>query len=217
MKKLKFIITLACLLWVVSPSFAQSGLLNKLSKKVEQNIENRINQKVDKEIDRAIDKNLDKIEAVIDETSNTESKADATKNQNNRLVISDKLQKSIDKFNLESIPENSSIRLRISSENCDGMNWFKKGNSFEYETIFTSNKMDNTTQTMKILDIRQEANKTIAEIEGTTISNGENYDAKLHYICDGNKFYIDIESMIESIIKQNPQLKDQIDMNSVKT
>src|SRR5699024_800593 len=83
---------------------------------------------------------------------------------------------------------------------------FVKCNLFEYQIQNTAGNYDQKDR-MEVKNIFTDKGKTIAEIEGMTELNGEDFMLDFKYVCEGDKLYMDVGEMMKSIVANNPDLK----------
>lgn len=170
---------------LIGPSICQAQVLKGFGKKLEKKIEERIERKADQQVEKVLD-NADKKagEQVNKATSSTKSTP-----------------------KLEDVPIRTDQSMTMIGDNCQGFSWFKKGAVLEYEIFDDKGRLEAETRT-EVVNMRNEGTATIAEVEASmnTPKLGD-MSYQMRYICDGNKIYMDIGSMMKAMMENNPELK----------
>lgn len=183
------------ILGVSAPVEAQvlKGFGKKLEKKIEQRIERKADRQVDKALDKADKKTDESIEGAF---SKPKSKAEEKKLSNAANT----------RGTVAARPDQAMVLMGSS---CEDFSWFKKGAILAYEAL---GKKGNVTAEieMHVRDLNSQGGKTIAQIEATLSSpNFENLDYPMNYICEGDKIYMDVASMMKAMMEKNPEMKNQ--------
>lgn len=191
----KSYILIALLLGLSAPVEAQ--ILKGFGKKVEKKIEQRIERKADRQVDKVLDKADRKTDESINEVF-SKPNASPTENKSSSTVSA--------AAHMEAQPE---LSVTIVGANCHDFSWFKKGSILAYEAI--DGKGKNTGQwKMEVKDLRSNGSQTIAQVEATMSSpHFEDIAYPMNYICEGDKIYMDIASMLKAMMEKNPDMKNE--------
>jgi len=170
---------------MIGSSTSEAQILKGFGKKLEKKIEERIERKTDQQVDKVLDNADKKVE---------------------------------EQFNKPTSPSNSSLKfddvpiridqsMTMMGDDCHGFSWFKKGAVLEYEVYDDKGKLEAETKT-EIKDIKNEGTATIAEVNASmaTPELGD-ISYQMRYICDGNKIYMDMGSMMKAMMENNPELR----------
>src|SRR5699024_3636443 len=195
MKKTK-VITLIVVFTMSAFSASYAQLFKGFGEKVQKKVENRIERKAD----RGVDKTLDKGERATDEAARGAVKSSKEKKKENHK------QKAKDQTDLPKVAPQPELMMTLSPLECGSFVWYEKGNVFEYQIQNNAGNYDQKNR-MEVKNIFTDKGKTIAEIEGMTELNGEDFMLDFKYVCEGDKLYMDVGEMMKSIVANNSDLK----------
>lgn len=209
MKKIKYIVFFTSLMLIV-PDCSFGQLMKGFGKKLEKKIENRIERKADRQVDKALDKADNASDKSIDDAISGSKK----KKKNNKEKITDNVKEdeAYRKLNLPEVAVRPDQLMTLSSGDCDGFIWFREGGGLEYEITDEKGRMESNTK-IQVKDIRREKGKIIAELQGSVKIENEEHDLIMHYVCEGDKVYMDVGAMFKSILAENPDLGQYMDQS----
>ena len=189
MKK-AIVTTLILAIATIGSSTCEAQILKGFGKKLEKKIEERIERKADQQVDKALD--------------NAEKNADE---QFNKSASPSKSSPSKSTPQFEDVPVRTDQSMTMMGDDCHGFSWFKKGAVLEYEVFDDKGKLEAETRT-EIRDMRNEGTATIAEVDASvTTAELDDMTYQMRYICDDNKIYMDIGSMMKAMMESNPELQ----------
>lgn len=193
---------------MMQPHTSQAQILKGFGKK----LEDKLNKKVEEKVDRHVDKTINTADRKSDESIEQTVKGDGNKSKNN------KKKKQETKIVQEDIPVRKDQSMSMfSSSACNDFLWFKKGSLFEYEQDIKGSRKE--VSSMRVKEVTQSGGKTISEITAYQKTTDGDIEFTLHYVCDGDNFYIDMSAMYDQIMQQmqgetggdNAQIKEMID------
>lgn len=208
MKKAWMFLVVILSISMLHPGNSQAQILKGFGKKVENKLKNKVEEKAD----RHVDKTINAADKKSDESIEQAVKGDGNKTQKNNKKVQDS------KSSQATIPirKDQSMTM-ISSNACNDFLWFKTGSLFEYEHEAKGSNTE--VSSMRVKDVIQKDGKTISEIVASQPSPDGDIALTLHYICDGDNFYMDMSAMYEQIMQQvqgetagnNAQAKEVMD------
>lgn len=191
---------LLCLL--MGTETTQAQILKGFGKKLERKIEERIERKADRQVDKVLDKADKKTdESINDAFSKSSTKAKDEKGANTPNTA-------------QQIPAKPEHAMTIVGASCQDFSWFKKGAILAYEALDKKEKVTGELK-MEVKDLNNNGSQTIAQIEATmSSSHFEDMTYPMNYICEGDKIYMDIASMMKAMMEKNPGMKNQAVMDA---
>ena len=208
MKNVWMFLVVILSLSMMRPDISQAQILKGFGKKVE----NKLKKKVEEKADRHVDKTINTADRKSDESIEQAVKGDGDKSKNN------KKDKQKTKITQEDIPVRKDQAMNMfRSTACNDFLWFKTGSVFEYEHDAKGSRTE--VSSMRVNGVTQSGGKTISEIVANQNTPEGDMELTLHYVCDGDNFYIDMSSLYEQIMQQmegqsggdNAQVKEMID------
>ncbi|HLW15137.1 MAG TPA: hypothetical protein VKX30_06540 [Flavobacteriaceae bacterium] len=208
MKNVWMFLVVILSLSMMRPDISQAQILKGFGKKVE----NKLKKKVEEKADRHVDKTINTADRKSDESIEQAVKGDGDKSKNN------KKDKQKTKITQEDIPVRKDQAMNMfRSTACNDFLWFKTGSVFEYEHDAKGSRTE--VSSMRVNGVTQSGGKTISEIVANQNTPEGDMELTLHYVCDGDNFYIDMSAMYEQIMQQmegqsggdNAQVKEMID------
>lgn len=174
---------------------AEAQILKGFGKKLEKKIEDRIERKADKQVDKA----LDKVDEQADKSVNSALEGSRSNPESDKPS-----KKNAPVF--EEVMADPGQSMTLIGGNCNDFSWFKKGSILEYEVMDGKGKVEASSRT-EILDLRTEGTATIAEVQASmnTAESGE-MSYRMNYVCEGDRIYMDMGSMMKAIMENNPEL-----------
>lgn len=208
MKNVWMFLVVILSLSMMRPDISQAQILKGFGKKVE----NKLKKKVEEKADRHVDKTINTADRKSDESIEQAVKGDGDKSKNN------KKDKQKTKITQEDIPVRKDQAMNMfRSTACNDFLWFKTGSVFEYEHDAKGSRTE--VSSMRVNGVTRSGGKTISEIVANQNTPEGDMELTLHYVCDGDNFYIDMSAMYEQIMQQmegqsggdNAQVKEMID------
>lgn len=182
---------------VVDPTVAEGQILKGFGKKLEQKLENRIERKTDRQVEKVLDKADKKSDESINDAF-SKPKAD-TKEKKSRQASSPG----------EIIVPEPSRALVLLGGNCQDFCWFKKGARLVYESLDDKQRVDAQIE-MHVVKLSNKGAATISDVEATmSTPKMGNLTYTMKYICDDGMIYMDIASMMQAMMENNPELKSE--------
>lgn len=183
--------------FTVFPASVEAQVFKGFGKKLEKKIENRIERKADRQVDKALDKADKKSDESINDAF-SKPKSGTQIKQDNKSVV------AVEKIDIR--PDQAVILL---GDNCQDFSWFKTGTQLVYESRDTKGRVDAEIK-MQVQKLANDGTATIAEIQATMSSPtfGE-LIYPMNYICDGDRLYMDIASMMKAMMENNPEMKTE--------
>lgn len=191
---------IACFLSIVclGNNIVEGQVLKGFGKKLERKIEERIERKADRQVDKALDKADKKSDESINDAL-TKSKADSKDSKKAKASTT-----------FEPIAARPDQAVMLLGNNCHDFSWFKKGTMLGYESRDAKGKVEGAID-MKVMNLKNEGTKTIAQIEATLSSpHFESLIYPMNYICDGEMLYMDIASMMKAMMEKNPEMDNKV-------
>lgn len=189
-------ILVICFLYLLNTAANQleAQVLKGFGKKLERKIEQRIERKADRQVDKALDKADKKSDESISDAF-SKPKAESKSKKSNTIF--------------EPVAARPDQAVMLLGNNCNDFSWFKKGAELGYESRNAKGNLEGAID-MKVIDLRNEGTKTIAQIEATLSSPSfENLIYPMNYICDGEMLYMDIASMMKAMMEKNPEMNNK--------
>ncbi|MBL1407849.1 TapB family protein [Sphingobacterium faecale] len=179
------------------------GFGQKLEKKIEQRIERKADRQVDKVLDKADKKSDESIEGAFSKSKTEASDKKPGKTEPIGSVIT----------TVEARPDQA---LVLVGNGCTDFSWFKKGTVLIYQSTDDKGREDAELK-MTINDLKTKGTATIAEVKAdmTTPHFGA-LSYTMNYICDGDMIYMDIASMMQAMMENNPEMKTEAVQNVLK-
>src|SRR5690606_21705222 len=114
----------------------------------------------------------------------------------------------------QQIPAKPEHAMTIVGASCQDYSWIKKGAILAYEALDKKEKVTGELK-MGVKDLNNNESQTIAQIEATmSSSHFEDMTYPMNYICEGDKIYMDIASMMKAMMEKNPTMKNQAVMDA---
>lgn len=174
---------------------AEGQLLKGFGKKLERKIEQRIERAADRQVDKTLDKAEKKTEESVTETLSNSKSSEKTK-ENTKSTIP----------TVDMRPDQAVL---LFGSSCDDFSWFKKGATLAYEALDEKGKVQGGVD-MRVTDLKNQGSKTIAYVDATMSSKSfEDISYPMNYICDGDKIYMDVASMMKAMMEKNPEMQNQ--------
>src|SRR5690606_9503771 len=187
-------------------STAQAQVLKGFGKKLEKKIEDRIERKADRQVDKA----LDKVDQKAGESVNTALEGGKT------TPMPDKAKKKNAPV-FDEVPVVPGESMTLIGGNCNDFSWFKKGAILEYEVMDGKGKLEASTRT-EILDLRSKGTATVAEVQASVkTAEMAEMSYQMNYVCEGDRIYMDMGSMMKAMMENNPELRDNKEAQEVLT
>lgn len=182
---------------------AEAQILKKIGNKIEKSIDRRVDRKIDKGVEKSLDKVEDGIDHTAKEATSEKPKKESSAGQKDEDVSTKTLLVADNNPYSDADAEKAKANngMILVSGNCNDFAWFKKGAEMEYEINTRSEKKPYTSK-IKIVNVRSEGVKTIADVLG---SDGEGNEINMNYICSGNKLYFDLTDMLKSAMEKQGQ------------
>lgn len=186
----------------VGGNLVEAQILKGLGKKLERKVEQRVENKADRQIDKA----LDKVDQKADESINDALSKKKYENSDKKQRVS----------KLEPMTARPEEAVLLMGSSCEDFSWFRKGAVLGYESINNKGKMDTEMQ-MTVRNLTTKGSATIAEVETSIMMDGiKDYVYAMNYICDGEMMYMDMASMMQAMMENNPEMKSEAAQNVIK-
>lgn len=178
------------LLLVFSFENTEAQILKKIGQKVERSIDRRVENKINK----GVEKGLDKVEDGMDQAAK-----DAVTSDSKDKSAKDSGKAGVDSKPFEPVSADEAETkggLVLAGSNCNDYAWFKSGAILEYEFKSADGaKEDNFKSRMEVKSVKQDGDKTIANINHSGVTEEE---IELNFVCSGNQLYFDLSGMMKS-------------------
>lgn len=195
MKHTKLCMLIVLIFGLSTSSDAQ--ILKGFGKKLEKKIEQRIERAADRQVDKALDKAEQKTEESVSETLSSSKSTEDSK------------AKDSSGSTAPAVAQRPDQAMLLFGSSCADFSWFKKGAELAYEALDAKGKVQGGIA-MKVIDLKNQGSKTIAHIDATMSSKAfDDISYPMNYICDGDKIYMDIASMMKAMMEKNPDMKNQ--------
>jgi len=91
-----------------------------------------------------------------------------------------------------------SIAAPLAKDHCKAYFPIEKGTKLTYENYSKKDKLE-STDVMEVMDILETAEGLLIKIHASSVDKKgkETYDSDFEYRCEGNKFYVSLESMMD--------------------
>ena len=176
---------------MMQPHTSQAQILKGFGKK----LEDKLNKKVEEKVDRHVDKTINTADRKSDESIEQAVKGDGKNTNSSKKVGQDSKSSEV------AIPVRKDLAMNMfNSSACNDFLWFKKGSLFEYEQKARGSNTE--VSSMRVKEVTQRDGKTISEIVANQKTTDGDMELTLHYICDGDNFYIDMSAMYDQIMQQ---------------
>lgn len=199
----KEIIFILSLLFCVTAGtkVSEAQILKGFGKKLEKKIEQRIERKADRQVDKALDKADKKTDEPIDNVLN--------RPKNSKTDKKEKTKSANKQVSFDVVAEKPDEALLLIGGNCQDLGWFKEGAVLEYEAFDDKGRLEGTNR-MEVENLSTKGSATIATVKASmkTPHFGD-IEYTANYVCDGDRFYMDMGAMLKAMMENNPEVAKQ--------
>lgn len=194
----------------LSSPTADGQIFKKITKKIEKSIDRRVDKKIDKGVEKSLDKVEDGVdESVKDATTGNPKKEKLSDSKNENASVGTVVEDFTPYSQADAEKAKANNGMILASSNCNDFAWFKKGATMEFE-IKSSHKEEPYSSKIEVIDVKNEGNKTIANIMAR---DQEGNEVEMKYLCSGNKLYFDLTDMLKSAMEKQGQSAENMDIS----